>query len=160
MSIKIFTAILSLLLSIQTTTAAAEDAAPILSEADLSPQSKTCTTEGARTLLAAMGRDQKTEKQQFLGQLPALRSNSPRHVRVLHDILDDVYRLSDLNKDALYYYRFQICRIELVSGLEIQRDKTLESRVLDCQRTHSANENVMSECILKEVLDRYNAVGR
>jgi hypothetical protein len=122
-------------------------------EADLAPVGEACQEEGARTLLAYRGREEHLDKALFLARIPPASVNSPRQVKAAHQIIEDVYRLSDISDDTLYFYRFQVCRVEWITGIEIPSSASMDKALRNCQSKHLQDKDALHDCVFSAVLN-------
>ncbi|MGY3265575.1 hypothetical protein [Lysobacter sp. HA35] len=122
------------------------------SEAELSIAGETCQQEGARTLLAYRGRESGIPESTFNAQLPAITTASTRYVVAAHRILADVYRLRDLSDDTLYFYQFQVCRVESITGADIETTRSIEKALRACEAKGTSDKDALQACTFKAVL--------
>ena len=127
------------------------------SEAELSIAGETCQQEGARTLFACQGGG--VPESTFNAQLPAITTASTRYVVAAHRILADVYRLRDLSDDTLYFYQFQVCRVESITGADIETTRSIEKALRACEAKGTSDKDALQACTLKAVLAAIPGLG-
>jgi hypothetical protein len=121
---------------IQTAAASAAQTKPTKSVHDIVRGN--CSFVSDQVADAISARDQGVPIEKLQAKLPARSADNPYPVRVLYDLLDNVYRMPSIGDPTMLYFSYRVCLVEHESPSQsrIKYKKNITPLLLACQAEH------------------------